>query len=168
MVTVMLDLDGVMVDLDKFIHEIFNRDYKDSVKDIGADVLWGKLGEIPHMFLNLDPMPNYKTLYNYLKSLEKANVIHLEILTSLPYSTNKLVTARQDKIDWVKQYLDKDIVVNTVVGGAKKAKFVKTPTDILIDDMQKNIDAWNAAGARGILFVNNSDTIAQLDRLLGL
>ncbi len=158
-----LDMDGVLVDLDRKIQEIFGTDYN---KIDNKNYLWDKLGDIDHLFLNLEPMPHYRTLFNYLKSLEQIGSIHLEILTSLPYSTNKLVTAKQDKIDWVRKYLDPDIVVNTVVGGAKKRNFVKHPTDILLDDMPRNIDAWNDAGGTGILFKNNADAISRIGRIL--
>jgi len=158
-----LDMDGVICDLDRKIQEVFGTDYA-AIQN--KNYLWSKLGDIDHLFLNLEPMPHYRTLFNYLKSLEQIGSIHLEILTSLPYSTNKLVTAKQDKIDWVRKYLDPDIVVNTVVGGAKKAQFVKNKSDILLDDMPRNIDKWVEAGGTGILFKNNADAISRIGRIL--
>ena len=162
-VNLFCDMDGVICDLDRKIQEVFGTDYA-AIQN--KNYLWSKLGDIDHLFLNLEPMPHYRTLFNYLKSLEQIGSIHLEILTSLPYSTNKLVTAKQDKIDWVRKYLDPDIVVNTVVGGAKKRNFVKHPTDILLDDMPRNIDAWNNAGGTGILFKNNADAISRIGNIL--
>jgi hypothetical protein len=162
-INVYLDLDGVMVNLDKKIQEVFGTEYK----NISPNILWDTLGDIPNLFLNLEPMPNYLTLFNFLKQLESNGTIHLEILTSLPYSTKKLVTSKQDKTAWVREYLDKDIVVNTVVGGAKKAKFVKHPTDILIDDLERNIIAWQTAGGIGILHKSNGYTIAGLGQHVG-
>ena len=158
-----LDMDGVICDLDRKIQEVFGTDYA-AIQN--KNYLWSKLGDIDHLFLNLEPMPHYRTLFNYLKSLEQIGSIHLEILTSLPYSTNKLVTAKQDKIDWVRKYLDPDIVVNTVVGGAKKRNFVKHPGDILLDDMPRNIDKWVEAGGTGILFNNNADAISRIGKIL--
>jgi hypothetical protein len=111
-------------------------------------------------------MPNYRTLFDHLKRLENEGKIHLEILTSLPYSTDKLVTSKEDKIAWVRKYLDKNIKVNTVVGGAKKAEFVKSSTDVLIDDLDRNINAWKEAGGIGILFKNNADAIVDLSKVL--
>lgn len=161
MINVYLDLDGVMVNLEKKIKEVFgSTDISDKT------YLWSKLGEIDHLFLNLEPMPGYRVLFDYLKELENNGTIHLEILTALPYSTNKLVTAKQDKIDWVRKYLDSNIKVNTVVGGVNKSKFVKHSSDILIDDTKRNIDGWNAAGGVGLLFKNNADTIYDLIRYI--
>ena len=162
MINVYLDLDGVMVDFNAKIVEMFGKSYE----DLDRNELWSKLGTVDHLYLNLDPMPNYLTLFNYLKAKQDKGLINLEILTSLPYSTNKLVTSKEDKIAWVKKYLDPAIKVNAVVGGVKKAKYVKNSTDILIDDTDKNITAWNNAGGRGILFKNNADTISTIDKLL--
>lgn len=161
MINVYCDLDGVMVNLDKKIQEIFGTAYK----NIPSNVLWNTLGDIPDLFLNLEPMTNYLTLFTVLKTLENNGIIHLEILTSLPYSTKKLVTSKQDKIAWVRKYLDKNIKINTVVGGAKKTKFVKYPTDILIDDLERNITAWENAGGIGILHKSIAHTIAAIGKM---
>lgn len=161
MINVYCDLDGVMVNLDKKIQEIFGTAYK----NIPSNVLWDTLGDIPDLFLNLEPMTNYLTLFTVLKTLENNGIIHLEILTSLPYSTKKLVTSKQDKIAWVRKYLDKNIKINTVVGGAKKTKFVKYPTDILIDDLERNITAWENAGGIGILHKSIAHTIAAIGKM---
>jgi 5'(3')-deoxyribonucleotidase len=162
-INVFLDMDGVVVNLDKKIQEVFGTEYK----NVSPNVLWNTLGDIPDLFLNLEPMPNYLTLFNYLKQLESNGLIHLEILTSLPYSTKKLVTSKQDKIAWVREHLDKNIVVNTVVGGAKKSRFVKQPSDILIDDLERNITAWENAGGTGILHKSIAYTIAGLGKYVG-
>lgn len=162
-VNVFLDMDGVMVNLDQKIREVFGTNYE---KISDKNYLWSVLGDIDHLFLHLEPMPYYKTLFSYLQSLERIGTIHLEILTSLPYSTDKLVTAREDKIAWVRKYLDPDIPVNTVVGGHLKAKYIEHDSDILIDDMPRNIDVWNKAGGTGILYLNNADTIARLSNIL--
>lgn len=167
-INVMLDLDGVMVDFPKFIEQKYGTSDYDKIRDmIGAGQLWKQLGQVDHLFLNLDPMPGYKTLFNYIYTLHKTGAVdRYEILTSLPYSTDKLVTSKQDKITWVRKYLDKDIPVNTVVGGAKKAQYVKSKNDILIDDMKRNIDEWNKAGGTGILFTSNGQAIAELGKIL--
>jgi hypothetical protein len=163
MINVYLDLDGVMVNFDKKLQEIFGTEYK----NVSPDVLWSTLGDIPNLYLNLEPMPNYLTLFNFLKQLENNGKIKLEILTSLPYSTKMLVTSKQDKIAWVREHLDKDVVINTVVGGAKKAQFVKHPTDILIDDLERNIIAWQNSGGTGILHKSIAYTIAGLGKYVG-
>lgn len=166
-INVFLDLDGVMVDFDAKLHELFGKSYDEVKQEMHVGDIWGKLGDVDHLFLNLKPLPHYKTLFNYLNCLHKIGAINkFEILTSIPHPTKQLKTSRQDKIDWVRQHLDANIVVNTVFGGEKKARYVKDSNDILIDDMVRNIDAWNKAGGTGIHFKNNADTIAAIGKLL--
>jgi hypothetical protein len=52
------------------------------------------------------------------------------------------------------------------VPAAQKAKFA-APNHILIDDMEKNITAWEAAGGIGILHKNATDTINTLKEKYG-
>lgn len=169
-INVFLDLDGVMCDFPKLLVQLFGTSSYDDVRaNIGNDKLWSELGKVDHVFLNLEPMDNCKTLFNYIKSFQQTNIINrFEILTSLPYSTDKLVTSKDDKIAWVRKHLDQYIPVNTVVGGREKAKFVYDENDILIDDLPHNIEAWNQAGGTGILFTSNADAMAQLDRVINI
>ena len=167
-VRIYLDMDGVICNFPEKLQSIFGTsDYEELRHTVGTDKLWKELGQVDHLFLNLNPMPNYKTLFNYLQSLyDKGYVDEFEILTSLPHPTDKLHTAKQDKIDWVRKYLSKDIPVNTVIGGTEKAKYVKSKNDILVDDLTRNIEAWNKAGGTGIHFTNNATAIAEIDKLL--
>jgi hypothetical protein len=80
-------MDGVMVNLDKKLQEIFGTEYK----NVSPNVLWNTLGDIPDLFLNLEPMPNYLTLFNYLKQLESNGLIHLEILLIIWFSIQKIM-----------------------------------------------------------------------------
>ena len=158
---IFLDLDGVMVDIDSALKTIFDSDY--SYGKIGSNVFWREIGKIPNFFLYLDPMPEYKKLFYSLC----ATGIPISILTSIPLPTNdNLANARENKVAWVRQYLDKDIPVYTVTGGEKKAEYVQSKNDLLIDDLAKNVAAWENAGGTGILFKNTTDTIIQLNKLL--
>ena len=167
-VNVFLDLDGCVADFPKLLESLYGTADYDAIRDkIGAGNLWKELGQIDHLFLNLEPMPNFNTLFNYLNSLFLSRKIdRFEILTSIPRPTDKLHTAREDKIDWVRKYLDSYIPVNIVVGGTEKAKYVRSKYDVLIDDLPRNIEEWNKAGGTGILFTNNADAISELDKFL--
>lgn len=89
----------------------------------------------------------------------------LRILSARPRPTGYLVSVAQDKRDWVKRVLAPDLQVITVDHGAAKAQFA-APGDILIDDLERNIRAWEAAGGIGILHHNAASTLAQLRRHL--
>ena len=47
------------------------------------------------------------------------------------------------------------------VPAVQKSAFAK-PNRILIDDMQKNIDAWEAAGGEAILHTSTTETLTTL------
>jgi 5'(3')-deoxyribonucleotidase len=166
MLNVYLDLDGVMTNFDGAVESLVNMPTKEFFAELGMKNAWARLAEVDHLFLHLEPLPNYKTLFSHLLRLHNSGSINLEILTSLPLPHGKLATAKADKIAWVKSNLDNDIKVNTVIGGSKKAKYVKDPSDILIDDLPRNISAWEAAGGTGILFKNNAETILKLAKII--
>lgn len=62
----------------------------------------------------------------------------------------------QDKKDWCKNVLKSNNVCNVVVSdGSKstaelKAEFCSSPSDILVDDNEKNIEAWRDAGGTAV------------------
>lgn len=151
-----IDLDGVLADFDKKAKEILGDDYK----NLSANEFWDGVGKVDNLFLNLEPLDNYKTLLNYLESTH----IPLAILTAVPYSTGKLSTCREDKVAWVRKYVSETIPVYTVVGGAKKAKYA-TQNSLLIDDMERNTNAFTNAGGNAILHTSIPKTLTILQLL---
>lgn len=161
MIDLYLDLDGVFADLQKKVIDIFGRGYE----DIPSSELWATLGKESHLFRNLEMIPNSIKLFEFVQTIPN---VRLSILTSLPNPTENLYTASIDKILWVDDNLSKTISVNTVYGGIHKAAFVKHPSDILIDDLTRNINAWSAAGGTGILHTSVESTISQLKIIFDL
>lgn len=62
----------------------------------------------------------------------------------------------QDKKDWCRDVLRSNSICNVVVSdGSKstaelKAEFCTGPVDILVDDNEKNVDAWREAGGEAV------------------
>jgi hypothetical protein len=73
--------------------------------------------------------------------------------------------ARQ-KRGWVRQHLSHDLPVLPVTGGKNKALFMHAPGDILIDDFERNIKAWEEEGGVGILHTDFETTYEKLLPLL--
>lgn len=153
-----LDLDGVFADFAKKAHELHGKDYH----QLSNNVFWSKFTQVPHLFRDLDLIPNSKKLLDYAITIPKHEVF---VLTALPLPTGELHTAKQDKHEWVHTHLGK-IPVFTVRGGVNKRDWVKAPGDILIDDTKRNIDAWEAVGGVGILHTDVDDTISKLKKLI--
>ena len=89
--------------------------------------------------------------------------IYWEILTCTGMQNRQKVA--KDKIAWIRDFVNEDVVVTCTFKGVQKAAFAKEGY-ILIDDTEKNIVAWNQAGGTGILFKDTASCINELKTLL--
>ena len=69
-----------------------------------------------------------------------------------------------DKQEWIKQWVDPFVVTTCTYSGSQKAAFAIEGA-VLIDDREKNINAWVEAGGIGILHTSAANTIDQLKAL---
>jgi 5'(3')-deoxyribonucleotidase len=154
---IFLDLDGVFANMDKRIHEICPGLPRFS------NEIWGPIAKEYRFFRQLELIPDALRIITMLSHHD------LEILTACPeYRTGQpgLFTTEADKREWVAHYISKKMKVNTIVGGKNKPVFLKdNPGAVLIDDYQRNIDVWEAAGGIGILHIDVSGTIQKLHNL---
>lgn len=165
-----MDLDGVMVDMDKGFKNLSGgftvRNFKDSPRFNGDEkaarkVFWKLINGTPGFWANLEPMPDAMVLWNYVKRKytdPKPVVLSAGQGTSL----------QAGKLAWVHKHLGADVQLLLSPAGAKKAEYVLNAPDtlnILIDDTQKNIDAWNNPEQHrlAILHKNAAETIRQLE-----
>lgn len=150
-----LDLDGVFADFKKRFKEIVHFDYE--TDPAGA---WKRLDQVDHLFLTLEPFPGARWFFDKIIDTE----VPCKMLTACPRKTGKLVTAAEDKTEWVRKYLSANIEVICTDGWTGKAAYAH-PDAILIDDMQRNIDAWQAAGGIGIQHTSQEETLFSLLKL---
>lgn len=151
-----LDLDGVFADFWGEVCNIFGKEPENN------KMIWDRLKDVPNLFLNLKPLPYTKVMFNaiYSKYGNKC-----EILSSVPHPNNFLVTAPDNKRNWVKKHLNDKIVVNIVNNHSEKQKFCKGKNYILIDDYIKNINEWTSKGGIGILHDNWNKTYIELVKM---
>ncbi len=87
-----------------------------------------------------------------------------EILTGIPKPRRGILTAGEDKINWVRRILSKDVKVN-IVYREEKPNYCTGKDCILIDDYKKNIREWEEMGGTGILFATAEEVTARLKEL---
>lgn len=150
-----LDLDGVMADFDRHFPNVFGVDHR----SLAEDALWERIHSHPSFFRDLpvcDGAVAFFDRYSYADPI---------ILTACP-RTNYQHVARQ-KREWVREHLSSRCTVLPVMGGRNKPLFMHAAGDILVDDFERNIQAWEKEGGLGILHKNFSLTELKLKAVLG-
>lgn len=154
MITLYLDMDGVLAD--------FNKEYtkfdpqKEDRKKFREAVIQHQI------FMKLDFMPDAQELLNHVSRLHGVNV---EILTSMgTHDPFQAESAKQQKLVWLAK-MNIPYKANFVNDKQGKAKYA-TPRSILIDDSVGCISPFNEAGGHGILHTNASNTNRILDSVL--
>lgn len=150
---IFLDLDGVLADFFLRARDLLGCDYH----SLPPAEAWRALSEIPHLYLTLAVLPDAHRLYAVLSPLGD----RLSILTAIPLPTGYLVTAAADKRQWVAENISPSLPVHTVAGGENKRLFA-SPGDILIDDSERNIRAWESVGGIGVLHTELATTLVRL------
>ena len=158
-----VDLDGVLVDFEKHAREVFNNCPTSWEQNKGKGKFWKDVTrsckEGNPFFLAMDPMHDAFQLWNYIK---KYNPRILSATGSLHVVPN----AKYEKREWVRKHLG-DTTAGTAVlvqSAVDKAQYA-APHHILIDDRDKAIDPWIAAGGIGILHTSANTTIKRLKEL---
>jgi hypothetical protein len=136
-----LDLDGVFADFEAKFEELVGFPYHQD-----PEKAWSILDKVDHLFLQLEPLPSAKLLFDRINDYATCNV---KILTALPRLTGKLNTAEADKKAWVAKYLSDTIEVICTDGWKHKVDYCRHG-DILVDDMERNTEAWFYHGGIGI------------------
>ena len=150
--TIYCDMDSVLVDFDRGYQELTGMTTQQADAN-GVEAFWDPLSKAGAKFwITLQWMPDGKQLWDYIKKYNP-------ILLSAP---SREESSKLGKRVWVKRELPG---VKLILKYASQKQEYASPTSILIDDRQKNIDQWKAAGGIGILHTNTANTIKQLKQL---
>ena len=137
------DMDGVLVDFLGGAKEVLGVDFHQANKA----QRWTILDAEPNFFANLKPLPDWKTLWNFIRKFDPY------ILTAAPNSSFE--KASDDKRTWCKKYLKIDNSRVYTVQRHDKKQFARDGRDgrpnVLIDDHLKNIKEWTDNGGIGVL-----------------
>lgn len=141
-----VDLDGVLADFDKHFPDCFGFDHKELETD---DRLWECINKHGTFFSDLPLCPNAEAAMEVISGYAKPI-----ILTACPRTNYRHVALQ--KVGWVRKHFGEDLQVLPVMGGRNKPLFMHAKGDILIDDWDKNIKAWNEDGGIGIHHIDHN------------
>jgi len=154
MITLYLDMDGVLADFNKKFATI-KGDSEDRIRFRDAVMRH-------HIFEDLEFMPDAQELLNHVAKLHN---IHIEILTSLgTFDPIQGAEAKRQKLLWLNKH-GITYKPNFVRTKTEKAQYA-TETSILIDDSVGCISPFIRKGGHGILHTNASESISILDSLI--
>ena len=153
--TIYSDMDGVLSDFDKRFMEFSKGVAPDQYeKKYGVEKFWELIdGEVGVPFwAGMDWMNDGKQYWDYIKKYDP-------IILSAPSRNEE---SKYGKRIWKKRNMPTNKMI--LVPAWKKQEYA-SPTSILIDDREKNIQQWEDAGGIGILHTSAANTIAQLKKL---
>lgn len=157
MITIHCDMDGVLVDFDRFVRENLS-----AAARTNDDVMWAELHAIPNVYQLMKPTPYAAQLWIAIL----ATKLPRKILTAIPRKTS-MPTAEADKKAWVLQHQNSVFIgeaPEVFIGPHSKDKWRHCkPGDILIDDREDNCAAWETAG--GFTVHHTGDIEVSLKRL---
>jgi len=160
----LLDMDGVLVDFISGALKALNRDYNRTITleeyaskfgswntydyyGISEEQFWNSIDATNDFWINLQPIPWFKDLYNDLKAMGDVTI------TTAPSRSNDCVL---QKYNWLKKYLNLE-KVDIIM--CNKKYLLTAPGNILIDDSSKNVESFKSAGGRAILVPSNWNTV---------
>ena len=161
--TIYCDMDGVLCDFDQG-YEKLTGESTDEANAKGKSYFWKlfreSVGENEKDFwANLPWQPGGEELWNYIKS-SSPNILSAPAVDfNLPQDQQlnpEFNQAIQGKKEWINKNLY-NVNEEIFVPASQKVDSV-APNHILIDDMKKNTDAWEAAGGIAILHKNYATT----------
>ena len=157
MITLYLDMDGVLCNFDKAYRKITDKKEKDH-KYFRSAVMEYKI------FEDLEMLPDAQILLDYVKTLD----VNVEILTSMgTYEPVQGAEGKRQKLLWLAAH-NINYSANFVRSKEEKSKFAHDRA-ILVDDSPGCINPFVAKTGHGILHTNSIDSIQQIhDTIRGI
>lgn len=157
------DMDGVVADFNRGVAELCHLPVIpiSEVTEAQDDEMWKAIRAVGHFYDKLEPIPGAVQMF---RTIQERFGDRCEILTGIPKKRRGIDTAGADKTAWAHRILSPDVTVNIVYAEEKK-NFCKGKAYILIDDLEKNIHAWEAASGTGVLCRSPQQTMELLHQM---
>jgi hypothetical protein len=164
--TIFSDMDGVVANFEKAVDKkvgmsITSKAWNDMNQGV-RNKKYSEACDTVEFWANLETMPDFGSYWGYIKYWTPS------ILTAYPqWGNGAIEVAKKGKWIWNKKHTMVTEARFHCVKREEKQKFARTNgvPNILIDDMKKNIEEWNAAGGEGIL---HTSAVATITKLKGL
>lgn len=161
---IFFDMDGVLADFDRGIVELCHmRPLEQGHTTPEEDAaLWDGVRQVPHFYGRLEPIEGSIAMVQrvYAEIGDRC-----QILTGIPKPSKNIAHSAEDKTAWIQRLVSDSMQVHTVLRKEKR-QYCTGPQDILVDDYDKNIREWEAAGGTGILFRSAEQVLAEIETIL--
>lgn len=162
MITIFLDMDGVLADFDSKSIELIGkrlRDFPDSASG------WLAMNEHQNIYRILDKMTDADELVDGVFKLVKQYNSTVAVLTAIP-KFGKIIDAKRHKLQWLNEHFP-TLLYDFNIGPWAQDKYKHCNRgDVLIDDSELNIPQWQNAGGHGILHTDAKSSLIQLEKYL--
>ena len=148
-----IDMDGVLADFRSGASAVLGLKFPGRGRKL-TDAEWKQIDGTPGFWEGLPVMKDAKKLWNFIRP-HKPN-----ILSAAPQQWDEAVKGKKT---WLKNNLGN--VGGTIHIVKRKDKQLYAKGNVLVDDHQKNITEWEAAGGIGILHTSVKKTIDALKKL---
>lgn len=162
---IFVDMDGVLADFDAGLRQ---RGCKQDIKTY-LTPFKERTPEQRQIARDVEECMKTKGFFKSLPMMEGADKLWKAIdtpyvLTALPaLDCDKRVA--EEKITWISKHFGKK-ATERVITCLRSEKQKYAFGNILIDDIKRNCDEWEAAGGKAILFVNYKQAIKELNELI--
>jgi hypothetical protein len=147
------DMDGVLCDFNRRFEQFGGMSPREYEAKYGTNKFWELISKVGEQFWSkMSWMPEGKQLWDHIKQYKPS-------LLSAPSSD---YSSRYGKKLWVQENIPG---TKLILAKRENKKDYASGKSILIDDLDKNIDEWRAAGGLGILYTSTGQTLNELKKL---
>lgn len=151
-----IDLDGVLADFDTSAKSILGMHPRSFEEEFGSNEFWSRLSGAHRFYNNLEPYPG---AYDFMEALSEFDPW---VLTGCP---SNMPEAHYDKQEWVKSHFGKHIP--TITTQSKYKSNFCSPSDVIVDDWPKHMEAWINKGGIWILHENFEKSLEEVRMAMG-
>ena len=147
------DMDGVLCDFNRRFEQFGGMSPKEYEAKYGTNKFWDLISKVGEQYWSkMSWMPEGKQLWDHIKQYNPS-------LLSAPSSD---YSSRYGKKLWVQENTPG---TKLILAKQENKKDYASGKSILIDDLDKNINEWRAAGGIGILYTSTGQTLNELKKL---